>query len=299
MKHSVVAVGVDGSPASGSALRWAAVAAALRHDEMVVVHAYGGPATSPRAQAIPDYADEVREHAYSVIEAAVAEAQAMVSEHPRAGDIKIRGEVFAGHPSSALLHWTERAALTVVGCRGSGGFATLLLGSVAEQVATYACGPVAVVRGRPGRETRPVVVAIDGQADGDRVDVAFAEAVARGTSVLAVRVFQVPEPPLFPSLAATAPAIDPAPYRVAAEQALSEAIAGWQVRYPAVPVTGQVREGHPSEVLIGLSSNAELLVVGRGDHGRRAESGPGPVTEQLLHYAGCPVVVVPELSPAG
>jgi hypothetical protein len=51
----------------------------------------------------------------------------------------------------------------VVGNRGRNGFASLVLGSVGQQVATHAAGPVVVVRGRPDA-AGPVVVGVDGSA---------------------------------------------------------------------------------------------------------------------------------------
>ncbi len=65
------------------------------------------------------------------------------------------------------LRATEKAELTVIGSRGHGGFASLLLGSVSQQVATHASGPVVVVRGRTNITGGPVVVGVDGSDGSD------------------------------------------------------------------------------------------------------------------------------------
>jgi nucleotide-binding universal stress UspA family protein len=59
--------------------------------------------------------------------------------------ITVTARAVAGHPAEALLDAAEGAELVVVGSRGRGGFAGLVLGSVSQQVASHAPCPVMVV----------------------------------------------------------------------------------------------------------------------------------------------------------
>lgn len=57
-------------------------------------------------------------------------------------------------------------------------------------------------------------------------------------------------------------------------------------------VTGEVTEGHPSEVLLKAAAGADLLVVGSRGHGGFAGMRLGSVSGQAVHHAHCPVLVV-------
>ncbi|OKI18561.1 hypothetical protein A6A08_24650 [Nocardiopsis sp. TSRI0078] len=111
-------MGVDGSPASRAALEWAAREAADREDLAV--------------------------HADRYVRAVVEEAR---GEHT--GDVPVSFAVVEDQAAHALLSRDEGADLLVVGSRGRGGFAGLLLGSVSQSVLHHARVPVAVVRPRP------------------------------------------------------------------------------------------------------------------------------------------------------
>jgi nucleotide-binding universal stress UspA family protein len=65
-----------------------------------------------------------------------------------AESVEIKRSVVEGHPAAALLDAAKEADLLVVGSRGRGGFAGLLLGSVGEQCAHHAPCPVVIVRSK-------------------------------------------------------------------------------------------------------------------------------------------------------
>jgi nucleotide-binding universal stress UspA family protein len=279
-----ICVGVDGSPASQSALRWAAGEAATHSGELVVIHAYDWRVVGARAQVGGAVADQARSTADTIVETAVEQARA------QAPGVKVRGQAALGAPGPMLVSASETFDLTVVGSRGRGGFASLLLGSVGQHVATHAAGPVVVVRGRPDATVGPIVVGVDGSPAGDHaVRMAFEEAAQRGVGVLAVRVYT----PRYASwgIDASVPVEDPVQRRDEEQRHLADDVAVWQEKFPDVSVRSVALDGHTAEVLIGLSSSAQLVVVGTRGHGGFAGLLLGSVGLQLLHHADCPVLI--------
>lgn len=134
-----IVVGVDGSPGSGEALRWA-IDEARRRDAIVeVVHAWHYP-----------YVDLSMVSAYAAIDprelhAAAQDLVNRVIGEAHVGDVVVRGEVIEGPAAPALVECAKGADLLVVGSRGRGGFGGLLLGSVSQQVAHHAPCPLVIV----------------------------------------------------------------------------------------------------------------------------------------------------------
>jgi nucleotide-binding universal stress UspA family protein len=120
-----VAVGVDGSAASGAALRFAAAEARLRGVPLLVLHAVA----PSRAEA---------ERLDPILDAAVERAR-------RTPELAVRGRTVPGDPRQFLIDASHRAAAVVVGPRGGGGFAELRLGSVSQAVIRHAHCPVFVI----------------------------------------------------------------------------------------------------------------------------------------------------------
>jgi nucleotide-binding universal stress UspA family protein len=185
----------------------------------------------------------------------------------------------------------------VVGNRGHGGFAGMLAGSVATQVAAHARCPVVVVR--PGVDssalaatTHPIVIGIDGvERTQPALEFAFEEAASRGVSLTAVHVWA--EPPRSGSVEFKPVAYDYDEAHREATRTLAEALAGYQEKYPDVPVFRETTCGlNPAAVLLRASEEAGLIVV--GSRGRGGFSGLllGSVGQALIHHAHCPVAVV-------
>lgn len=135
-----IVVGVDGSPGSLAALRWAIHEAWLRGASIEAVHAFhvpygGGSAVMP----IMLDPDEFREGAA----AELAKAVATVDQNGLAEPIKHLP--IEGPASSVLIEVGEGAAMIVVGARGHGGLTGMLLGSVSRQVSEHASVPVVIV----------------------------------------------------------------------------------------------------------------------------------------------------------
>lgn len=143
MTWTRVVVGIDGSAASGRALRWGADEAHEHGAELYVVMAYSIPAPPVAvglAQPPWRNEDEWRKDA----ETALGETL-----HETLGEdvgIQVRTEVVEGSPAKALIDASKGADLLVVGTRGHGGFAGMLLGSVSQHITTHAACAVTVVR---------------------------------------------------------------------------------------------------------------------------------------------------------
>jgi nucleotide-binding universal stress UspA family protein len=135
-------VGVDGSPQGAAALRWAVDEARLRQATLEVVHAWLFPVVGDVPGAAMDtLARDLERAAGELLDHVVDE---VAGTDP--GD-KLDRRVVEGGAAAVLVDAAAGADLLVVGSRGRGGFAGLLLGSVAQQCLHRAPCPVGVVRG--------------------------------------------------------------------------------------------------------------------------------------------------------
>jgi nucleotide-binding universal stress UspA family protein len=217
-------------------------------------------------------------------------AEAPAEAGKAAPEVAVSGAVVDGAATPVLLDESRTAALVVLGHRGLGGFAGLLIGSVTVQVSARAQCPVLVVRGEP-RADGPVVVGVDGSANSsEAIAFAFDEASHRGAPLLAVHAWLYPSPvgpgdilPLVYDLDALG---------AEEERALAESVAGFAARYPDVPVRHRLVQGSPARVLVEESKVAQLVVVGA--HGRGALGGLllGSVSHAVLHHAHSPLAIV-------
>jgi nucleotide-binding universal stress UspA family protein len=139
-----IVVGVDGSACARAALQFAAREAALREARLRIVCAWEIPPVVYAGAFAPALGqptlDAFRDGAETVVHEAVAAAKALQSS------IECEGKALQGQPAEVLLQEARDADLIVVGNRGHGGFASLLLGSVSHQVVQHAPCPVTVVR---------------------------------------------------------------------------------------------------------------------------------------------------------
>ena len=150
-----VVVGVDGSTGSHEAVRYGADVAAAGPAPLVVVSAYRTLSSQAWAEAYayleaqgrPDFDSLARRSAAT---AATDGARIARSAHP---ELSVTEHVVEGLPADALARALDPAGLLVVGSRGHGGFAGLLLGSVSHALIHSAPCPVVVVHG-PARARR-------------------------------------------------------------------------------------------------------------------------------------------------
>jgi nucleotide-binding universal stress UspA family protein len=134
-----VVIGVDGSPSSYAALRWAVRYAGLIGADVEAVAVWELPrgrawqapaidATFDKERAREDLIQELRD----VLGADYADT--------------VRARLVQGNAVDVLLRAAEGAEAIVVGSRGRGGFARALLGSVSQHVTQHAKCPVVIVR---------------------------------------------------------------------------------------------------------------------------------------------------------
>ena len=145
-----VVVGVDGSPASQEALRWAAEEARLRDARLVAVFAWTFVPPAPMAEPgmIPMPAMDFPGQLEAERSAAEEEFHAAVDETFAAGQapVEIERRLVEGDPADVLEAEGRGADLVVVGSRGRSGIAAALLGSVSKHVVDHAECPVVVVK---------------------------------------------------------------------------------------------------------------------------------------------------------
>jgi nucleotide-binding universal stress UspA family protein len=145
---NTIVVGVDHSTGARAALAFAFEEARLRGATLRAVHAWqygyiGYSGFEVGTPAIGGDIQQLRAAAAASLEATVQEAI------PDAGDVKVERRLVEGSPGAVLVEESRDAMLLVVGSRGHGGFAQLLLGSVSQQCAQHAECPVVIVRSKP------------------------------------------------------------------------------------------------------------------------------------------------------
>ncbi|MFE6692280.1 universal stress protein [Streptomyces sp. NPDC057743] len=273
-----IVVGVDGSGRSLRALIWAVHEAASRGRALRIVHVLS-PAHEYAVTA-EGHAGELGQRDKGV----VAEATMIAEEaHP---DLKVTSALPTGAPPAALLSESEHAHTLVVGTRGTGGFGSLLLGSVALQVVGHAACPVVVVNQLTTGHNR-IVVGTDGSAHSDAaLAYAFEQASLRGIPLQAVHAW------IRPGLHAmtTGGALDEAATRH--REDLAKWLAPLARRYPEVEVVKDLPEEDPMLALARASDRADLLVVGSRGRGGFRGLALGSVSHQLLQFSQCPLAVV-------
>lgn len=295
-RRPLIVVGIDETPESQLALRWAVGEALHRGASVRIVRAH----TWPPARTI--YAGEYfigepppAEMFQEGLDAAVTYARHRLGEEWAVGILK------AKIPAGALIEESDGADLLVVGSNPRSTLSAVVLGSVSSAVAAQAPCPVVVVRGGSdnefdGSETQSagIVVGVDGSELSDRaVAFAFDQAVARDLPLRLIHCWQ------------PADHIDPAYWdeeRLAAHVEehrvrLTESTAPYREKYPAVDVTIELVRGRPGPILVRKSTLADMLVVGSRGHGGVAGLLLGSVSQNVLHHAHCTVVVVRQKLP--
>ncbi|GAA1388117.1 universal stress protein [Catellatospora chokoriensis] len=289
-----VVAGVDGSEPSTRSAHYAALLARERQVPLELLCAYEnplcgfGPPTFGAANPVVE--EETRQAAEQVLSATAEQL------HRQSAEVTIQSHLRAGSAASVLIDASRRAAVTVVGSRGAGGFAGLVLGSVSAQVAAHGHGTVVVVRPPADQPDPaagldgPVLVGYDASAPAQAaLEFAAQEAALRDTDLVMIHVhWQAPWG------AGPEPDVDPAELaRQEAEQMLAEAAGPLRERHPGLAV--QLRAVHslnPERALVEQSEGAGLVVVGCRGRGGFTGMLLGSISHALVQHASCPVAVV-------
>ena len=274
-------VGVDGSENSVRALRWAAAHAPSRTSTLRVVRAWNIPSNGG-LDMLPGNLDDFRP------KAAYDELDDLIAELGPLG-VAVEGRVEFGSPSRVLLDACDDADLLVMGTRGHGGFARLLLGSTSHQCATHAPIPVVVVPSTDGADIgiERVLVGMDA-SPGARAALAWALDFVAPHDVVRVLGAWSRSGWIAADLDDADPDLDES--RAQFHAAIDEIEA---TRLASARCTREFIRAQASTALLDASSDADLLVV--GERGRRGLTAAllGSVATEMLHRSVSPVVIVP------
>ncbi|WP_051027078.1 universal stress protein [Nocardia higoensis] len=283
----VIVAAVDGSESSRQAAAWAAAEAALHGSTLhlltsvAVSTGYGSGLTLPEPELEILQAEGER---------LVAEVRDEIAKSAPA-ELKITTEATFDFVIPALLAYSERVRMIVVGSRGLGAFRRGLLGSVSTSVTRHAQCPVTVVHETAAGVAeqwsgKPILVGVDGTENSvEAVEYAFETASRRGVPLIALHSWSDTNSLELGIVDWEAIAADE-------EALLAERLAGYSERYPDVAVRRVVVANRPVRSLLDTSADAQQVVV--GSHGRGGFTGMmlGSTSNALIHTVECPITVI-------
>ncbi|TVT21629.1 universal stress protein [Amycolatopsis rhizosphaerae] len=285
-----IVVGVDGSLAALHAVRWAAAEAAQRHRGLRLVHATDDVSVDyPRpAPTTADLHHVLRMRGQHLLRAA---RDAAVEAAP---GLDPQLELSHSGAAATLVGESAAASLLVLATAGLRPLGRTFAGSVSISAVAHAHCPVALIRGHVAEEsppaTGPVVVGVDGSPSSEEaIGVAFEEAAWRGTALVAVHAWD--DSFLAEVFEEGRWKLDREAVEEHERELLAQRLAGWQEKYPDVPVERVVVAGRPAERLLDLADHAQLMVVGSRGRGGFAGMLLGSTSQAVMSYALCPVLV--------
>ncbi|WP_024449037.1 universal stress protein [Mycolicibacterium iranicum] len=282
-----IVVGVDGSPESHAAVRWAAQEAVLRRRPVTLLHVVAPiVVTWPIEPVITGFYEWQEDNATEVLKQSQETLHSEVEGSPSPEvHLELRHDGIMTELSSA----SESADMIVVGSRGLGPVGGAVLGSVSRALLHHARCPVIVAReGVVRRHDRnlPVLLGIDGSPASEAATAfAFEEASRRGVELVALHAWS--DVAVFPILG-----MDWQTYEQQGHEVLGERLAGWQEAYPDVRISRRIVCDKPARWLIDESKHAQLVVVGSRGRGGISSMLLGSVSTAVAESATTPVAVV-------
>jgi nucleotide-binding universal stress UspA family protein len=275
-------VGLDGSDESGLALRWAVALSELSKTPVRAVEAWSYPSLSvlPGRTALvspTEMDNQTVEDLRSVVTGVLGDIPPFVSV-----------EALRGPPAAAILQTLAADDVLVLGTRGRGGFAGLLLGSVSRECIEYATCPVVIVRhDRPPVDKDGVIlVGQDGSDDAARaLDWAVSMGKLTGAAVAALYAWQTGASEVRPRLHRR--------LRAEAQSSVEAWVADRGATAASIEVEGDAR----AELVQGAERlDAKLIVVGRRGTSRLRGLRAGGVSSYLVSNSPTTVAVIPPVS---
>ena len=279
-------VGVDGSECADNALHWAVANAPHRATGLELVTAWQVPVASGYPVGTPSLPYDEPE-----LRAAVAADLASIADRVRADStIPVETALGQGGAAEVLLAAAEGRDLLVIGSRGRGGFARLLLGSTSTQCATHATVPTVVVPGDAAPiPARRLLVGFDGSPNAMAALNWAIDYAAPGSTMVVAWVWDAT-----PLAVGSDAFFFPDASDLAAER-FHHLVEPVQERAVAAGVTleREFIRGTPRAALAAHADEADLVVVGARGHGAVGAALLGSVSTWMLHHVHRPIAVIP------
>jgi nucleotide-binding universal stress UspA family protein len=278
-----VVLGVDGTPGSAGAMRYAVAEARRTGAELRLVHVSPSYATMP---AMPSVPVEIAAVGAEILERARADVRQIDAELPVSTTRR------TGSRIRELVDSSLDARLLVLGHETRGAVERFIGGGTTASVAAHARVPVLVIPSdwKPETDGGPVVVGLKSRAHAEELlAAAFHRADTAGAPIHVLHAWQLPDQ-----------YIDRIEERANGEywltrgsELVEEVLAPWREDYPDVPVTVSVVHSDPARALVHAARDARLLVLVRRAPGRVLGSHLGGTGRAVLRAVSCPVEVVP------
>lgn len=294
MPAGSIVVGVDGSSHSDQALDWAVGQAVLEKRPLVILHAMD--VLGPGQTTWLDRAAVDRTQLTEALEASGRDVldRAVSRARTSAPELDVCPVLSPSDPRNALLAQAVGAATMVVGSRGRGPVASLLLGSVGVAVSQHARCPVVVIRPREADGLHEgVLVGVDGTAlDRNVVEFAFRTASLRALPLTVLHCFW------------DAAHLGRDEHDVADDEAglddkrllLRKAVSEAAEKFPDVPCRLELARGFADRQLIERAKPMDIVVVGSRRPGQLQDLGFSSLSPTVVEHAQCAVAVVPIVS---
>lgn len=278
-----IVVGVDGSPSSHDAVVWGAQQASLDHRPLTLLHAYHLENAAWVAQAGLDQnviLDSLKESGTTLL------ARARLAARAVAPEIEVEECLVRADPRDALGLASRTASMVVVGSRGHGRVASLLLGSVGLSLVRHSSCPVVVRRPHATEVRHGVLVGTDGTVDTlPALQVAFRLAASRRLP-LSVLTFG----PGFPWFGERDASPD--------DRVVHEQVTTWLTelgaKFPDVRVSVRHVADPEARALVQTASDMDAVVVGSHHEGYLAAVLGRALAVAVVEHAPTTVVVVPD-----
>src|ERR1700758_895872 len=283
IKHPGIVVGIDGSEAAKVAAYWASLEAAMRRIPLTLVHAINAGSLTMPETAIPGVVEWRTRQGREFLDQAAEVANSQTASP------QTHSEIIYGAAIPTLVDLSKEAEMVVVGCRGGGGLADQLLGSVTSGLVYHAHCPVAVIHDEdplmPHPSEAPVLLGTDGSPASElATEIAFDEASRRGVQLIALHAWS-------DTTTIELPGLDWSALKCEEERALAEGLAGWQERYPDVEVRRLLVCDQPARQLVECPNATHRWFAASPGRGGSAGMLLGSVSGAVVHSARMPLIV--------